>query len=197
MTQPTLIPDMDRGAILSPCGVYRYALWRIWDKTLPKVTWIMLNPSTADAEHDDPTIRKCIGFSKQFGYGGFTVLNLFSRRATDPDDLVKWTRVSDDPEDDAIPPPCPLGSDWAVYFNGLNSVREDVICAWGTWIEAFAYRYKTRQSPPFCNRDKHVLALIPNCKKYCLGITKGGFPRHPLYVAYKKPLVPFKPEMVA
>lgn len=71
------------GAILSACGTYRYHLWRLWDKALPVMVFVMQNPSTADASHDDPTIRKCIGFAKRHGYGGISVRNIFALRATD------------------------------------------------------------------------------------------------------------------
>lgn len=76
------------GAILSDCGKYRFQLWRIWDASKPLVLWIMHNPSTADASNDDPTIRRIIGFTKAWGYGGLYVGNLFPYRATDPKELL-------------------------------------------------------------------------------------------------------------
>ena len=63
---------------------YRYRLWRRWDHTRPVVVFVLLNPSTADARHDDPTIRRCLGFARRWGYGGIEVVNLFAYRATDP-----------------------------------------------------------------------------------------------------------------
>lgn len=81
--------SVQKGAIISECGRYRFQLWRIWDETKPKVLFIMHNPSTADAEKDDPTIRRCIGFARAWGYGGIYVGNLFPYRATDPTDLLK------------------------------------------------------------------------------------------------------------
>ena len=72
---------MTKTAILSPCCQYRYVLTRQWNDSEP-VTWIMLNPSTADADKDDPTIRRCIGFAKAWGHGGIHVVNLFAFRAT-------------------------------------------------------------------------------------------------------------------
>ena len=69
-----------RNAELSACGKYRYRLSRIWDDKKPLVLFIMLNPSTADAEQDDPTIRRCIAFAKNWGYGGFMAGNLFAFR---------------------------------------------------------------------------------------------------------------------
>ncbi len=80
---------MDKGAVISECGKYRYQLWRIWDETLPLVLWIMHNPSTADADVDDPTIRRCINFTKSWGYGGLYVGNLSAFRATNPKDVPK------------------------------------------------------------------------------------------------------------
>lgn len=78
---------MRSGANFSRCRRFRYALWREWDATLPAVMLIGLNPSTADANHNDPTIRRCIGFARDWGFGGVRVLNLFAFRATYPDDL--------------------------------------------------------------------------------------------------------------
>ena len=72
------------GANFSRCRQFRYTLWRRWDKTLPPVMMIGLNPSTADAHRNDPTIRRCIGFAKRWGHGGLVMTNLFAFRATYP-----------------------------------------------------------------------------------------------------------------
>lgn len=80
---------MIKSAIISECGKYRYSLSRIWDENKANVLFIMLNPSTADGDVDDPTIRRCIGFAKSWGYGGIYVGNLFAYRATDPKELLK------------------------------------------------------------------------------------------------------------
>jgi hypothetical protein len=76
------------GALISNCEKYRFRLWRIWDTSLPLVMFVMHNPSTADGEEDDPTIRRCISFAKSWGYGGMYVGNLFPYRATDPKKLI-------------------------------------------------------------------------------------------------------------
>jgi hypothetical protein len=76
-------------AVLSDCGEYRYELRRTWGADdEPLVCWVMLNPSTADADQDDPTIRRCISFSNRWGFGRLVVVNLFARRATDPKELL-------------------------------------------------------------------------------------------------------------
>ena len=80
-----------KGATISDCGKYRYWLTRIWNDSKLKILWIMLNPSTADENEDDPTIRRCIGFAKQWGYGGICVANLYAYRATDKTALSKVT----------------------------------------------------------------------------------------------------------
>lgn len=76
------------GARFSECGTWRYALWRTWDPDVPPVVWIMCNPSTADALSDDPTIRKCCGFSRRWGAGGIVVINVCALRSPDPKALM-------------------------------------------------------------------------------------------------------------
>ncbi|HDR1569813.1 TPA: DUF1643 domain-containing protein, partial [Pasteurella multocida] len=78
-----MLAEMNNNAIFSDCGTYRYVLWRIWDTLLPRITFIGLNPSTADESNDDPTIRRCINFAKKWGYGGIYMVNLFAYRSTD------------------------------------------------------------------------------------------------------------------
>lgn len=80
-------PPEPSGAHFSECGKYRYALWRVWDACLPAVMFIGLNPSTANADTDDPTIRKVRSFAKKWGYGGVYMLNLFPYISTDPEQL--------------------------------------------------------------------------------------------------------------
>src|SRR5882757_2226662 len=75
---------LERDAVISDCGKYRYLLRRTWDHSKPRTLFVMLNPSTADAEIDDATIRSCIRLSKEMGYGSFEVVNIFGLRATDP-----------------------------------------------------------------------------------------------------------------
>ena len=84
----SLFPDNFSGAEISDCGKCRWQLWRIWDDSKPKILWIMHNPSTADAEKDDPTIRRIINFSKSWGFGGLYVGNVFPYRSTNPKDLI-------------------------------------------------------------------------------------------------------------
>src|SRR5882724_4976365 len=78
-----MLSDIGNGAVLSDCERYRYALWRRWAER-PAVLFVGLNPSTADALQDDPTIRRCIRFAKAWGYGALYMGNLFAFRATDP-----------------------------------------------------------------------------------------------------------------
>lgn len=106
-----------KGAIISDCTKYRYQLWRIWDNRKPKVMFIMLNPSTADSDIDDSTIRRCIGYAKSWGYGGLYVGNLYAYRATDPGVLNNV--------DDAI------GIDNEKNLKEMSFKCEKIVCAWG------------------------------------------------------------------
>jgi hypothetical protein len=80
------VAEIERTATISDCGRYRYTLGRTWSDE-PPVLFVMLNPSTADADVDDNTISKCIGFAKRWGHGGITVVNLYAWRATNPKEL--------------------------------------------------------------------------------------------------------------
>ena len=90
MTSTIPIPLIS-DAVFSPCQTWRYLLRRIWDHDVPPCYWIMLNPSTADAEKNDPTVTRCIKFSHRWGHGGCVVLNIFAYRSTDPRGLRTYS----------------------------------------------------------------------------------------------------------
>ena len=141
-------------AVLSPTGLYRYSLTRSWSQVeLTRVLWVMLNPSTADAELDDPTIRRCIGFSKTWGFDSLEVVNLFAMRATNPAELRMC--------------PDPVGSLNDLHIAAAVACADLVVAAWGA-------------HPLATERAKAVLPLLG--EPVCLGRTKSGAPRHPLYV---------------
>ncbi len=152
---------MDKGADISICGTYRYHLWRRW-APVGRVTWIMLNPSTADAEHDDATIRRCIGYAKQWGAGGIEVINLYALRSPSPKVLLKH-------ED-------PIGPVNNLMFQSVLNIAKNrpsvVIAAWGALRAPF--RQRALDIVAMC--DEIGISLL------CLGHTKAGYPRHPLYV---------------
>jgi len=144
---------MIKGALISDDGKYRYKLWRIWDDNKPCVLFIMLNPSTADAFEDDPTIRRCINFAKSWGYGGLYVGNLYAYRATDPKELK---RVDD-----------PNGIPNEANIYEMFTHCDKVICAWGN---------------DKIVRLSNVVNIIPENKLYYLDKCKSGQPKHPLYL---------------
>jgi hypothetical protein len=150
-------------AEFSPDRTYRYQLRRRWDDG-PLVAFIGLNPSTADETHDDPTIRRCVGFAKRWGYSGLVMVNLFAFRATDPNDMRA-----------AMDPIGPLNDRHleTVYWEAAM-----VVAAWGV---NGAYR----------GRDREVSRLMGTM--LALGLTRNGQPRHPLYVRADAPLIEFSP----
>jgi len=153
---------MLRSAIFSPCRRYRYFLSRVWNPKLPSVMFVALNPSTADEREDDPTVRRCIGFARKWSFGGLILVNLFAYRSTDPAGLLE--------ADDPVGP----GNDKHILESARTAGR--VVLAWGTkgsWL----------------GRDQHVHALLPGAR--CLGITKEGHPKHPLYLAGNTRVRPF------
>ena len=149
---------VQRGAVISSCGRYRYRLVRTWDNVLPAATFLMLNPSTADATADDPTIRRCIGYARAWGCGTLSVVNLYAWRATDPAALATAT--------DPVGP----GNDDFITEAATAAAREGapLVAAWGA------------HAPP--ERIADVLALPGMGRLTALALTKSGQPRHPLYL---------------
>lgn len=191
MNRATLI-HTDRGsrsATISSCGRYRYALERATGIEGPNVAWLMLNPSTADADLDDPTIRKVVGFSRRAGFGVALVVNLFAWRATDPRDLARMLRIGPSRQDVLVrlrtQRDLAEGSDNCAAIMQAAAISEAVVCAWGAqpWARGQAARVVgwLRDHP----REEPIKLL-------CLGTTKDGDPKHPLMPSYEgHPLVPF------
>ena len=140
-------------ATFSPCRRYRYTLWRRWGDG-PYAMFVGLNPSTADETQDDPTIRRCIRFARDWGYSALCMTNLFALRATDPKVML-----SD---------PNPEGQDNDYWLVQSAAGAGIVVAAWG------AHGGHQRQ-------DDHVRRLLPG-KLHHLALTKDGKPRHPLYL---------------
>ncbi|WP_421710821.1 DUF1643 domain-containing protein [Alcanivorax sp.] len=156
--------EIQKHAHMSECGTYRYFLTRRWEPGSQALLFIMLNPSTADHREDDPTIRRCVGFARREGYGAITVMNLYSFRATSPKNMLA---AAD-----------PVGPQTDSYLLTARNYFDRAICAWGA------------------NADRDRVAevveiLTPGMELFCLGTTKAGHPRHPLYVKGDQKLVPW------
>ena len=147
-------------AVFSDDRVYRYELRRVWAAG-PLVAFVGLNPSTADETVDDPTIRRCIGFAKRWGYGGLVMVNLFAFRATDP----RVMRAAADP----------VGPANDEHLERLTGEVDQFVAAWGA-------------GGTYMDRDLAVLPII-GWHLRALGHTKDGHPRHPLYVRADAQLV--------
>jgi hypothetical protein len=156
-----------KSAVISACGKYRYHLFRKVGDGGPVATFIMLNPSTADDQLDDPTIRKVMGFARRWGCGDLHVVNLFAFRATRPAELGK-----------TLDPVGPENQEWvrrSVEFASDGMV----VCAWGAW-------------GGYMRQDEAVLGWIADlCPPMCLGVTRDGHPRHPLYLPFSSELVSY------
>lgn len=157
-----------KSAHFSKCEKYRYTLLRGWGDFGDRrpVVFIGLNPSTADAEIDDPTIRRCIQFAKNWGYPGMIMINLFAYRSTDPKKLLS---VDD-----------PVGPSNDYWIMTAVTDADCVVAAWGA----------TGNTKERSNKVLFFLLTL-NIKMKCLGMTKDGFPKHPLYLPYSSKLIPF------
>lgn len=151
--------DAPSVAVYSDCMAYRYVLTRVWDVGGAKALFVMLNPSTATEVQNDPTVERCERRARALGFGAFRVCNIFAYRATDP----RAMRAQPDPvgpENDAA---IASSAGWA----------DRIICAWGT-------------HGVHMGRGAAVAGLLRDtgAPLYHLGLSKGGHPKHPLYIAY-------------
>lgn len=155
---------MKKDAIICPQGKYRYYLTRQWDLYLPSVNFIGLNPSTADASDDDPTIRKCMTYARGWGYGGIIMTNLFAFRTKDPYEMMQQGVNA-------------IGAENNRYLIQGHKEAKISVAAWGN-------------HGGLNERSKDVVHLIPNL--YCLKITKLKQPAHPLYLSSQLTPVKFE-----
>lgn len=153
----------DTGATFSDCGTYRYDLWRLWDANKPTLTFVMLNPSTADDVDNDPTVERCQRRAIKMGFGQVRIVNLMAYRSADPKALIPLERQAS------------FGPDNAGYLQEALQTSGQVICGWG----------KDGHMGPvawFTTRARR--AGVP---LYALKINKDGSPQHPLYIPYSQP----------
>lgn len=149
----------DRGVCFSPPNSrkYRYLLWRGWDPTLPRMAAVLLNPSIADADRDDPTLRRVVSYAMAWNYGAVDIVNVFAGVATKPKDL----RDMDDPVG-------PLND---MHVQGICNAAKFVLCGWGEELEHY---------PDDASRILRTLRPY-FVKCHALALTKNGSPKHPLY----------------
>lgn len=159
---------VERDAVISECGTYRYLLKREWDPSLPLFVFCLLNPSKADAMQDDPTAKKGMGFTRRLGGGRMWFVNLFAFRTTYPIELWRTNFPIVGPENDTT-------------ISEAFQAADKIILAWG------GIRKQWESRTDQIVRD--IMADFSGEKPaYCLGKTKDGQPRHPLMLTYDTPL---------
>lgn len=155
-------------AVLSECGSYRYRLERQVSLFGDVGVFIMVNPSTADASVDDPTVRRVTGFAREFGWSRLIVANLFAYRTPR---VVELAKVID-----------PVGPENDKHLRCVMSEAQSIVVAWGTI-----------QKLPFALRDhwRDIVAIADSLGKplHCLGTASDGHPRHPLMLRKTSQLV--------
>jgi len=156
--QPSLLSLLDEsgtpdGAVFSP--------WRRWSEGSGRCAFVLLNPSSADELHDDPTVARCIERARRWGFAGADILNIFAIRGTDPSILREF--------------PDPVGPENDRWILDVASKADRVIVGWGA-------------HGVIGNRGNIVLSMLREAgiTAWCLGTTKTGMPRHPLYIPYSK-----------
>lgn len=153
---------MKAHASFSKCSRYRYLLGREWSDENPPIVFVGLNPSTADAFTDDPTIRRCIRFAREWGFGSLIMANLFAFRSPDPNELLE---IID-----------PIGKWNDEVLALIASLRFETVFMWGT-------------KGSLRHRDEIVKPLFPNAR--CFGVNQDQSPKHPLYLKSSTSLVAF------
>ncbi len=144
-----------------PNNEYRYVLHRVWDSSKPKIAFIGLNPSTANEQIDDNTVRKCINIAKRDGYGQMTMLNAYAYRSTDPKALTAQPNAVGTYNDHHITKEC--------------KTADKIVVAWGN----------------HATEDRHytLLKVLDGYQLWCFAKNNNGKPKHPLYVSLKAPLM--------
>jgi len=155
-------------AIFSECQRYRYGLSRVAYPEKKTLMYVLLNPSTADAQKNDPTVARCWVRARNLGYGQMLIGNLFAIRSADPRDIFK--------ESD------PVGPDNDTYLVIMAAAAHTIILGWGN---EGAYRGRSKQVVKLL-RENYARPL------YCLHMNGSGMPKHPLYLRYDLPLIEFK-----
>lgn len=177
----TLFDETKTGGlcIFSKDRAYRYWLEREWDAALPRLGFVMLNPSTADEEKNDPTIERCERRAVKLGYGTLVVVNLFALRATDPNELYRHPRpISEDATGEI--------NDKAILK--ARSYCDKLILGWGVHGEHRRRGFEVHKMLDFTMSSFPVARNV-----FHIGRTKDGHPRHPLYVPYSAKLEPLEP----
>lgn len=151
--------EMRMSAAISDCTFYRDELRRVWDAGKPILVVCMLNPSDADHRLNDPTVLVLIWFAKLWGYGGILIVNLHAWRSPSPKEMMKAK--------DSIGPRCDNFIDHALII--ARHQNTPVLAAWGNGGD-----YLSRDTW-FKHRARQQLVDI-----ICLGLTKDGFPKHPM-----------------
>ncbi len=154
------------GAVLDHTRQYRFLLWRFWNES-PRVLFIGLNPSTADEYQDDPTIKRCMGFAKAWGYGGLYICNVYGYRATNPDNLSH------------------VEANHAANLHAIRMAKSLCVlsvAAWGDGIN------KVWNGNGVADNIKEILE-----SPMCFGLTQKGNPKHPLYLPNDAELVELVP----
>jgi hypothetical protein len=155
-----------QGAIFDETRQYRYSLWRSWEDRGNRVVFVSLNPSQANEVDDDPTIRRCIGFARDWGYRSVEIVNLFAYCAT----KVSTLRKARDP----------IGSENDLYIRQAAERADMLIYAWGNWGS-------------LRGRNLEVQSLLQEFNSGCLGLTGRGNPKHPLYLPKQTRIVRYEP----
>lgn len=176
-----LLAHCQRSASLSDDGRYRWSLERIWEPKLPKFIVIGLNPSTADATVDDPTIRKCVSFAARENAGGLVMLNLFAYRTKSPQVLKQAAKTEDIVG--------LLNDQMLIALTGATQPYRRIICAWGNDGDP-----RVARSGPAggLSRAAFVVDMLRSFGRFleCFGVTTKAAPCHPLYLRGDTKIVP-------
>jgi len=174
------LPDgVQGGAVFSDDGRFRYWLVRRWDGSLPRCTFVLLNPSAAGADADDPTNRRLRALTTALGCGAYELVNLFARVDTHQHHLL---------EPDAV------GASTAVADGWIASAvhrADTVVLGWGDGRSAGAGGRARRVA--VARRAASVWPLVADHRPQCLTVNRSGQPGHPLYRPVHSPLLPYRP----